>query len=345
MQPDVPDTWSRPAAHPGRPVRDHRPNHQYLTPRPGTLARKALVRQAAARLLAQTTIHAVTLNEASVAAGLRRGLAYYYYPDRDALLADVLIEHLAALHASVCTAFDATEEVAAPERMTALAHAFLRTVLDQRHAHLALRLNARLVSDLRRPSVIARSRQVIETLRTAWLACIPGLDAHPVATGLVMRQFLESLSAAVTWFRPDGPAESLALAQLLASQAVMAARAIVDGNWVLPAPASVPAGALADPASPAVEQARHQPVLPPGNEAIWLTPEQARRSLSRLVRAVHDGVEVVLTHRGLPSAKLVPATAERARLRGAMGAAAVSSVRRAGRAEPAGAGAAEAASP
>ncbi len=49
--------------------------------------------------------------------------------------------------------------------------------------------------------------------------------------------------------------------------------------------------------------------------AVWVAPEQARRSLPALVKAVSRGAEVVLTQRGAPVAKLVPAVEEAARLR------------------------------
>lgn len=93
MRSDVPDAGS-PSSEPTRSVQDHRLNHRYLTSRPATLVKKAMVRQAAARLLAEATIQSVTLHDAALAAGLQKNVGYYYYPDRDPLLADVLIEHL-----------------------------------------------------------------------------------------------------------------------------------------------------------------------------------------------------------------------------------------------------------
>ncbi|MDR3536025.1 MAG: type II toxin-antitoxin system prevent-host-death family antitoxin [Acetobacteraceae bacterium] len=297
-----------------------------LSYRPDIEARKELLRRAAARLLARHSIAAVSMRAVVREAGWHSDLIRYYYRDADELLADTLVEHVLALNAAVCAAFDATLEAPPPERMTALLDAFLRVALGQRNEHRALRLNTKLVSEERRPAVIGRSRQIIATLREALFGCVPGLDAHPEIGGLLVRQLVGALSEATIWFQEDERVDRLGLAQLLASQMLVVAHAAVDGSWVLPAPAPIPPApppalqathGLAPPAEPRPSGAS-QPA-PANAPAIWLSPEQARRSLTRLVRAVQAGTEVVLTHRGVPAAKLVKATQERERLQRTVG--------------------------
>lgn len=95
------------------------------------------------------------------------------------------------------------------------------------------------------------------------------------------------------------------------AQTLVSARAAVDGSWVLPPPLP-PAAA---PAASALPVCSPDPLLPdPPRETIWIAPEQARRSLVTLVRAAAQGAEVVLTRRGWPAARLVPATNARDRL-------------------------------
>ncbi len=358
------------APHGGDPGVPGRPISLSYNPRPGTEAKKATIRRAAARLLARHSITALSISIFAQEAGWPPNGIRYYYLDTDDLLTDELIEHLMALNAAICTAFDATQEAPAAERMTALAEAFLRVAFDQRNEHLALRLNTKLVSEARRPAVVGRSRQVIATLREALFGCVPGLEAHPVIGGLLLRQFVGSLSEAATWFHEDDRVDRLGLAQMLASQVLMVCRATADGSWVLPAPtpipspptppglvpsgtvpsesvpsglvlsenvasAAVPSGLVLSEDVASAAAGQKIPPAEPGTAAasrgsagaarepdvavaIWLSPEQARRSLTRLVRAVQAGTEVVLTHRGLPAAKLVPATQERQRLQRAV---------------------------
>lgn len=280
--------------------------------------RKILLRATAARLLDGKPNGAFSLASVSMAAGWSPRFAASYYRDADDLLADTLFEHLVALNAAVCAAFDATAAAPPAERLTGLALAFLGTALDQRNEHLALRRNTLLVSEARRGAVVGRSRQVIATLREALFACVPGLDTQPALGGLLARQLAGALSEATTWFREDNRIDRSGLAQLLAAQALVVARAAVDGSWVMPAPVAHPASPAALlPAGEPDDSPDPPPCAPPGE--IWLTSEQARRSLPRLVRAVQAGTEVVVTRRGLPAAKLVAATQEHDRLRRMVG--------------------------
>jgi AcrR family transcriptional regulator len=270
------------------------------------IARRPELLAAAAILLGRQSVGAVPLTAIGRQAGWSPRICYNYYNNTDELLADLLVGHLAALTHAVGTAFDQTLEQPAPERLTAIARAFLGLVLQQRNEHRALRLNGPVIAAKFRPSIEGRSREIIAILKEVLFGGVPGLDQHVELGGLLLRQWVGAMSDTVTWFKDDDRLDRTGLAQLIASQTLATARAVVSGDWVLPPPARVDTESVS------------LPMLEAGTgrlDAIWISPEQARRSLPALADAVAKGTEVVLTRRGVPLAKLVPAVAEAARLR------------------------------
>jgi prevent-host-death family protein len=375
--------------------------------------RRHQLRQAAARLFSRHGLRGFSLKAAGLESGLGRHIAGTLFHDGDDLLADLLVTHLIALDGAICAAFDAGANQPPAERLFLTMLAFLTIALGQRDAHRALRHGTRLLSEDSRASVQGRSRQVIATIRQAMLACEPALDAaEPALAGLLVRQLAGSASEAAEWFTEDDRVDRHGLARLLVSQALVVARAAVDGTWTLPfvpalraggdevgpeqeaargdpagtaqahSSAATSGGAPATPVAPdpsTISQAAGAPqpvvaaattsasdaasrsgVVPqaatgaggarPGwadmsdggtqaadgrgmslagratgpapavpDGSVWLAPEQARRSLAKLVRAAAGGTEIALTHHGWPAAKLVPADQERAALQRALG--------------------------
>jgi TetR/AcrR family transcriptional regulator len=308
----------------GDPDTGGAPVSLYYNPKPQAAAKKQVLQRAAARLFAQHTCTEFGLRAVAQAAHLGPTTVYYYYRDRDDLLTDLLVNHVQAINAPVCAAFDATQEAAPHERMTALLAAFLAAVHADPDAHRTLRLNTALLSDAHRPRVVGRYRQILATLREALEGCVPALAGQPEMAKLLVRLVVGAMSESVAWFRDDGPMGAQDLAILLAAQMLVSARALTEGIWPAPepiapspppAPAPAPAGLTRGsargltrgPAAPAdspgwTDQA--------GGEALWIATETALNRWGQVSEAALNGREVILTHRGWPTLQLVPATAQ-----------------------------------
>lgn len=156
-----------------------------------------------------------------------------------------------------------------------------------------------------------RCQQVIATLQEALTACVPGLMDHPMAAKLMLRLLIGSASESVLWFRPDGPVDLMALARLLAGQALLTARAIVERVWLAPEPVPSPAPTLPAPWGDRPPDAAPPTPGKPRGEVLWLTAA-ARQRWWQALDAVEAGAEVIVTRRDWPALKLQPATAEAA---------------------------------
>lgn len=182
----------------------------------------AEVRRAALDLFARHGYAAVSMRQIAAAVGVQAGALYLYTPDKQALLADIMTEHMESLLAA--WAEFPRPASGAPE---ALFEAFVRFHL--RH-HLTRGAEVFLsYMELRalEPDNFAR----VETLRRSYEAALTDILSAGARSGafrigdakLATFALIAMLTGVNTWYRPDGP---LSAAEI-ESEYVAMARALV----------------------------------------------------------------------------------------------------------------------
>jgi AcrR family transcriptional regulator len=224
-----------------------------------------------------------------VAAHQSPNAVYYYYRNRNELLTDLLVNHVLAINAPVCAAFDATLETAPHQRMTALFAAFLGAVHADPDAHRTLRLNTALLPDAHRSAVVGRYRQILATLREAMEGCVPALAEQPDIAKMLVRIAVGAMSESVNWFRDDGAFDAENLAIVLSAQMLVSARAFAEGTWSAPEPIAPRPAAVA--ATPTPERAGPRRAGAVG-EALWIATETALNRWRLVSAAALSGREV-----------------------------------------------------
>ncbi len=117
---------------------------RHLTP--SWLARQAQLRTVAAGLFARLGVAAVGIEQVAAAVDISPHTARHYYRNRYDLLIDLLDDHVRALNAAVCAAFDATAATGPAAQLEAVAGAYLETATERAAAHRTLGGSAHLLA-------------------------------------------------------------------------------------------------------------------------------------------------------------------------------------------------------
>ena len=252
--------------------------------RPQQLLRRHQLRAAAARLYAEFGVAAVGIEPVALAAKVSRRTAHADYVNRDEMLYEMLGEHILALNAAVCAAFDATASAPPLARQEAVAAAWLTHVARHRDEHRSWLFCKHLLVTERRRSIEIRHRILMETMMEPLLAATPGLAARTDAVESLMATLASLLNDTGFWPEPPPPAELLVRAQRIAGMMRAAASAEMAGFWPGLGPAD------GGPAAVAV-----------------LECSAVRTRWREVLAGVAAGTEVVVTRHGQRLARLVRA--------------------------------------
>ncbi|WP_158541510.1 TetR/AcrR family transcriptional regulator [Pelagibacterium lacus] len=160
------------------------------------------IRRAAIALIARDGFKAVTLREIATAVGIQAGSIYRYFPSKDALLYEILREHMTQL-------LDAWAEAApagvAPEREL---HAFvafhIRYHMGKRDEIFISNMELRGLADTHRGEIFALRRQY-ETMLADIIARGQAAGRFRPGDALVMAfAILAMLTGIFTWYSDDG---------------------------------------------------------------------------------------------------------------------------------------------
>jgi hypothetical protein len=191
---------------------------------------KRRVRQVAARLYAEYGAAAIGRRKVAVTVGRDRDMVGRFYPEDADLLMDVVAEHVWALNAAVCKAFDVP--AAGPfERLEAVIRAWLEQVAAEVAEHRCLLFCVRHLPEAMRRQVTVKYEVVLETVMQGLGEVVPGLaDRRPVVESLLGTA--RALLSDVGWW-PDGMAmaDRARSARRIAGMLVAAAEAEMAGEW------------------------------------------------------------------------------------------------------------------
>jgi AcrR family transcriptional regulator len=155
-----------------------------------------------AQLFAESGYVGTSMNTIADACRVSKALLYHYYPDKEAILFDILSAHLEKLVAAIEKVDD---EPANPQ---ARLKTIISTFLEQyRHAdaeHQVQIASLRLLPKEKQQPLLAKERVLVEVLADALAAARPSVSHKRVLKPLTMTVF-GMLNWHYLWFREGGP--------------------------------------------------------------------------------------------------------------------------------------------
>jgi AcrR family transcriptional regulator len=162
------------------------------------LKRRAILRRAAA-LFARLGYTAASIAIIARSCGMSKALLYHYYPDKEALLDDIIRENLLALIRVVECA--AAADLAPRERFHALAVALLDAYRDADDAHQVQLNGLKLLPEPKQASLKALERRLVALFAETLAQALPDLAAdRRLLMPLTMSAF-GMLNWHYLWFR------------------------------------------------------------------------------------------------------------------------------------------------
>ena len=164
--------------------------------------KRLIILHRSAQLIAESGYVGTSMNTIAEACRVSKALLYHYYPDKEAILFDILSAHLEKLVAAV---EEADDEAANPQ---ARLRTIIATFLEQyRHAdaeHQVQIGSLRLLPKEKQLPLLAMERVLVDILAAALAAARPSVSHKRVLKPLTMTVF-GMLNWHYLWFREGGP--------------------------------------------------------------------------------------------------------------------------------------------
>jgi AcrR family transcriptional regulator len=162
--------------------------------------KRLLILQRSAELFAVSGYVGTSMNMVAEACSVSKALLYHYYPDKEAILFDVLFAHLTKL---VSVTEDAVESTVPSKRF----HVIVATLLETyRHAdaeHQVQISSLKLLPKEKQEPLLVMERALVKTLSEALAVALPNLDHKRLLKPLTMSVF-GMLNWHYMWFREGG---------------------------------------------------------------------------------------------------------------------------------------------
>jgi AcrR family transcriptional regulator len=164
--------------------------------------KRLLMLHRSAQLFAESGYSGTSMNAIADSCRVSKALLYHYYPDKEAILVDILSSHLEKLVAAVQKA---DEETTNPQ---ARLKTIIATLLEQyRHAdaeHQVQIASLKLLPKEKQQPLLAKERVLVDILAAALAAARPSVSHKRVLKPLTMTVF-GMLNWHYLWFREGGP--------------------------------------------------------------------------------------------------------------------------------------------
>lgn len=161
-------------------------------------AKREVILHEAADLFAKFGYSGTSISMISDACGMSKALLYHYYPDKEAVLYDLLSAHLEDL----VTIVEAASAAAAPgkARLDAIAVALLEAYRDADAQHQVQIANLKLLPAERQETLRALERRLVEIFAAAIAEAVPAVGRGPELKPITMALF-GMLNWHYLWFR------------------------------------------------------------------------------------------------------------------------------------------------
>jgi AcrR family transcriptional regulator len=164
-------------------------------------AKRLAILQRTAQLFAQFGYSGTSITMIAEACGVSKALLYHYYPDKEAVLFDILSAHLEELVEVVEKAAASTSDPRA--RIHAIAEALLEAYRDADAEHQVQIANLKLLPQVRQEQLRALERTLVKVLSDALAAALPAIGRGSTLKPLTMSMF-GMLNWHYLWFREGG---------------------------------------------------------------------------------------------------------------------------------------------
>lgn len=191
-------------------------------PKPVPDPKRRHIRQAAARMIAESGILRTTMQGIARATQLNGHSLYPTYDSQEDLLADIMVAHLDTLMRRVCDAYDRTQAATAERRLEAIVAAFLGCALEERNEHRLLLRSGDVLDEKGQVSVYGRYRSLAGLYAEVLEAAAPSVT--PAAAMVAAMSLLAAMSCAPLWFHDDGAVGVIAYARMLTAMAMVGVR-------------------------------------------------------------------------------------------------------------------------
>ena len=182
--------------------------------------KRKVILKASAELFAEHGFDRASMNQIALACGVSKALVYHYYANKDALLFDIIRDHLDDLIASVEEAGDAHESGEA--RLLAFVNALLDAYRDANAEHKIQINEMKRLPQPKQEELKARERVLVKHFAAALCEAVPALaGGSPLLMPVTMSLF-GMVNWHYLWFREGGPVSR-------EDYAVIATRLILDG--------------------------------------------------------------------------------------------------------------------
>ena len=160
---------------------------------------------AAASLYARHGFQGASVADLAKACSTSKSLVYHYFPSKEDILHEVMASHLDELVEAAEKAAE-RRELAPPDRLRALARAFMQLYSGAADRHKVLLNELDNLPAERRAEVIGKQRRIVEIVERV-IAEIGGGESRPLAM-----LFFGMINWTHTWFKADGAMSAEALA-------------------------------------------------------------------------------------------------------------------------------------
>jgi AcrR family transcriptional regulator len=167
---------------------------------------------AAAHLFATRGYTAATMNEVAAACGVSKATLYHYVRDKQDLLLQISVNHVARLEALVVAVV--ALQLPANGHLRALIQRFMQVYANAQNEHRVLTEDVKFLDAVDLRKVLAGQRRVVAAFAAALCALRPGLQAAKLDKPLAMLLF-GMMNWTFTWLKADGALTHDSLAELV----------------------------------------------------------------------------------------------------------------------------------
>ena len=164
-------------------------------------AQREQILRSAAGLFARQGYAGTSMSAVAEACGLSKAALYHYVSDKQALLAQIALEHVGRLQGLVAEV--ERETPIGEPRLRALITRFMRAYADAQDAHRVLTEDVKFLDGAEQAQVLAGQRRVVAVFADAVAAARPGAREVALHTPLAMLLF-GMMNWTFTWLQRDG---------------------------------------------------------------------------------------------------------------------------------------------
>lgn len=163
--------------------------------------KRLLILHRSAELFAASGYVGTSMNMVAEACSVSKALLYHYYPDKEAILFDILFAYLTKL---VSVTEDVVESTPPSKRFQSIVATLLETYRHADAEHQVQISSLKLLPKEKQEPLLAMERVLVNALSEALAVALPNLDRKRLLKPLTMSVF-GMLNWHYMWFREGGP--------------------------------------------------------------------------------------------------------------------------------------------